>query len=90
LALATDASTADYTAIFGNSGGGNWFDVSGSGLSQVNYIRLNGDANDPSNGGVRLDAVFTNAAAVAAPEPTSLALLTLGVMAWGKRRRRVE
>jgi autotransporter-associated beta strand protein len=64
LALTTDASASDYGAIFGTSGGGNWFDISGSGLSQVSYVRLNGDANDPSTGGVRLDGVFANAAAV--------------------------
>jgi len=58
LALTTDNSTADYNEMFGNSGGGNWIDISGSGLAKVDYVRLNGDANDPSNGGVRLESVF--------------------------------
>ena len=35
LALTNDSSTSDYAAIFGTSGGGNWFDVSGSGVSRV-------------------------------------------------------
>ena len=48
LALTNDSSTSNYATIFGASGGGNWFDVSGSGLSSINYVRLNGDANDPS------------------------------------------
>jgi hypothetical protein len=87
LALTTDASASNYAAIFGDSGGGNWFDVSGSGLSQVNYVRLNGDANDPASGGVRLDAVFANAAAV--PEPASLWFLTAGAAALLIRHRRV-
>lgn len=91
-ALTTDTSPADYAAIFGNSGGGNWFDISGSGLSQVDYVRLNGDANEASNiggpasGGVRLDAVFANQLAV--PEPSSLALLPLAAAFLLKRRRK--
>ncbi len=83
--LNTDTSAADYAAIFGGSGGGNWFDISGSGLSEVNYVRLNGDANDPTNGGVRLDAVFANAAAV--PEPACVGLLAFGFVPLGRWRR---
>jgi hypothetical protein len=86
-ALATDNSPADYSEIFGASGGGNWFDVSGSGLSQIDYVRLNGDANDPASGGVRLDAVFANAAAVSVPEPVGAGLFALGAaLLWIKRR----
>ncbi|HEX3358291.1 MAG TPA: PEP-CTERM sorting domain-containing protein [Tepidisphaeraceae bacterium] len=84
LALTGDTVAADYAAIFGTSGGGNWFDISGSGLSQVNYVRLNG-ANVPSTGGIRLDAVFANAAAV--PEPATLGLLTLSSLILLKRPR---
>jgi hypothetical protein len=83
-ALITDTSTADYAAIFGDSGGGNWFDISGSGLTSVDYIRLNGDVNDPTNGGVRLDAVFANAAAV--PEPACLGILVSGFALLRRRR----
>jgi hypothetical protein len=90
-ALTTDASASDYNAIFGDSGGGNWFDISGSGLSEVDYVRLNGDANEADNsggaasGGVRLDAVFANDLAV--PEPASLALFAWAAAALLKRRR---
>jgi hypothetical protein len=87
LALETDSSAADYAESFGDSGGGNWFDLSGSGLTQVNYVRLNGDANDPSSGGVRLDAVFANADAV--PEPLGAGFLAMcGALALRRRRLR--
>jgi prepilin-type processing-associated H-X9-DG protein len=86
LAFTTDASTADYSAMFGTSGGGNWFDISGSGLSSVDYVRLNGDANDPGTGGVRLDAVFANSADI--PEPASASLLVLPAILLLRRRSR--
>jgi hypothetical protein len=85
LALAGDTSASDYTMIFGDSGGGNWFDISGSGLSQVNYVRLNGDSSVPISGGIRLDAVFANANAV--PEPANIGLLALAGTFCSKRRR---
>lgn len=88
LALKNNNSLSNYAAIFGNSGGGNWFDVSGSGLAQISYVRLNGTPNVPATGGVRLDAVFANVAAV--PEPSSLLLLTLGAGALIKPRRRIR
>ena len=84
LALASDNSAATYAAIFGASGGGNWFDVSGSGLAQINYLRLNG-VNVPSSGGIRLDAVFANAAAV--PEPAMIGFLGCGATLILSRRR---
>ncbi|HZZ43922.1 MAG TPA: hypothetical protein VFE58_13380 [Tepidisphaeraceae bacterium] len=84
LALKTDTSTADYDAVMGTSGGGNWFDISGSGLAEVNYIRLNGvNVGTGSFNGDRLDAVFANALAV--PEPSVLGVIMMGVML---RRRR--
>jgi prepilin-type processing-associated H-X9-DG protein len=90
LSFTTDTTSGlpgSYDTRFGNSGGGNWLDVSGSGLSQIDYVRLNGDANDPSTGGVRLDAVFLNSAVV--PEPASAALLVLAPFALlGRRMRR--
>ncbi len=86
LALLSDASPTDYTATFGTSGGGNWFDVSGSGLSSISYVMLNGDANVPSTGGIRLQNVFVNANAV--PEPQAVSALGLGgLMVLGRRRR---
>jgi hypothetical protein len=88
LALASDMSTADYTEEFGTSGGGNWFDVSGSGLSSIDYVMLNGDANVPSTGGVRLEDVFANANAV--PEPAAWVLMTLALAGLAIFRRRVQ
>lgn len=85
LALTTDFSTSNYAAIFGTSGGGNWFDVSRSGLSTINFVRLNGDALDPSTGGVRLDAVYADANAV--PEPALASLIfAAGIVALRRRR----
>ena len=88
LALTNDTNPSDYAEMFGATGGGNWFDISGSGLSTVDYVRLNGDANVPSSGGVRLDAVFANSAAVPVPEPTSLAFVTFSGFALLRRRPR--
>jgi hypothetical protein len=87
VALKNDTTTATYDTIFGSSGGGNWFDISGSGLSEVQYIRLNGVNCGGTSGGIRLDAVFSSANAVV-PEPATIALLTIGVLGFiGKRRK---
>jgi hypothetical protein len=82
LATQSDDSLAGYSASFGGSGGGNWFDISSSGLPQIQYVRLNGVGIDS---GVRLDGVFANAAAV--PEPASLAVLATGALVMLRRRR---
>ena len=81
LALKTDSSAADYATIFGTSAGGNWFDISATGLSSVQYVRLNGVNNDR---GVRLDSVFANTAAV--PEPATVGLLGLVAPVASRRR----
>ncbi|MGC4004451.1 MAG: hypothetical protein QM811_15565 [Pirellulales bacterium] len=79
MALFGDTSEAAYDAVFGSTGGGNWFDISNSGLSQVNYLRLN--AVNTSNA-VRLDSVFANSLAVAAvPEPSTWVVLACGAVA---------
>jgi hypothetical protein len=85
-ALITDNSMADYTEEFGTSGGGSWFDISGSGLSSIDYVMLNGDANDPATGGVRLTGVFANSSAV--PEPVGADILIAGVIGLLRRHRR--
>lgn len=83
LALFGDSTPATYAATFGTSGGGNWFDLSATGLTDVNYVRLNGVNN---NGGVRLDAVYANTAAV--PEPATLGLIAVGTLLGLRRRTR--
>ena len=83
LALFGDSTGTTYNATFGTSGGGNWFDLSSTGLTDVNYVRLNGVNN---NGGVRLDAVYANPAAV--PEPATLGLIAVGSLLALRRRTR--
>jgi hypothetical protein len=84
-ALRTDTSPSNYDALFGTSGGGNWFDLAGSGLAEISYLRLNG-VNVPASGGVRLDAVFANAASV--PEPTGFMVVgTVAAVLLLRRRR---
>lgn len=85
LALKTDSTTATYDSIFGNSAGGNWFDISSSGLSEVWYVRLNGVNSGGTSGGIRLDAVFTTVNAV--PEPAAISLLVVGLAMVGRWRR---
>jgi hypothetical protein len=81
--LAGDTDPSKYDATFGASAGGNWFDISSSGLPQVQFVRLNG-VN--AGGGVRLDGAFANAAAV--PEPAGLAVIALaGLVLAGRRAR---
>lgn len=83
-ALNGSSTPADYAAVFGTTAGGNWFDISGSGLATVQYLRLNVAADAPAS--VRLDSIFASAAAV--PEPTTLALLGGGLMLALARRSR--
>jgi hypothetical protein len=86
--LKNDTTTATYDAIFGRSGGGNWFDISDSGLSEVQYIRLNGVNCGGTSGGIRLDAVFSTANAVI-PEPATLVLLGLSVLGFAGKRQKI-
>ena len=69
-------------ATLNGSGGGDWFDLSGTGLSGVDYVEL-----ETSDG--ETDYVNAVTAVSAAPEPTSAALLGVGVASLlGRRRRR--
>lgn len=83
-ALSTNASATDYAAIFGTSGGGNWFDLSSAGLAEVNFVRLNA-VNTPASGGIRLDAIYASSASV--PEPGAFGLAVLAGVAVAVRRR---
>ncbi len=81
--VSTDAE--EYSSIFGASAGGNWFDLSNSGLPKIQYLRINVDANAPVT--VRLDSVFANPAALV-PEPLGLASLAIGAIFLGAHRRK--
>ncbi len=83
----SSTSVIDYAAVFGNSAGGNWFDLSQTGLESIQYLRLNGvNVGNASFNGIRLDAVF--AAPQAVPEPAGLALFAVTAGACLRRRRR--
>ncbi len=85
-ALKNSTDPNDYSSVFGGTAGGNWFDISDSGLSQIQYLRINVAANAPAI--VRLDSVFANAMAV--PEPSVAVTLALGSMLLlGRWRRRI-
>jgi hypothetical protein len=84
-ALQSDGSAADYGAIFGSTGGGNWFDISNSGLSSVQFVRLNAVNTDAA---VRLDGAFANPAAV--PEPGSVGALIGALVLLGCGRPRTR
>jgi prepilin-type processing-associated H-X9-DG protein/prepilin-type N-terminal cleavage/methylation domain-containing protein len=80
-------STVDYAAVFGTSAGGNWFDLSQTGLESIQYLRLNGvNVGNASFNGIRLDGVF--AAPQAVPEPGGLALLAMRGACLRRRRQR--
>lgn len=70
----------DTTAVleaYGNSAGGNWFDLSGTGLDRVLYVKL--EDIHGSNLGLRLDGF------AAIPEPATLMLLGIGGLLIKKR-----
>jgi hypothetical protein len=88
-----DPNGPDILEVLNGSGGGNWLDISGKGLSQVAYVRfsLPNGAADP-NVHFELDAVSIAHGAVgaAAPEPSTLLLAgeTGIVLCVGVRRLR--
>ena len=69
-------------ATLNGSGGGDWFDLSGTGLASVDYVELETSADET-------DYVNAITGVSATPEPTSAALLGVGVASLlGRRRRR--
>ena len=75
---------AQTLALFGNSGGGSWLDLSSSGLTQIDYIQFR-----TTSDALAIDAVSINNADVGAavPEPASLAgVLLAGTMLVRRRR----
>lgn len=96
----SDAGNPDALDLLAGSGGGTWLDVSGTGLTQVGYIRFSvADDGNPSPPGLNfeLDAVSVAHAAMGAqtlPEPATVMLCGL-VPLWaaslfGRSARRKE
>jgi hypothetical protein len=81
----------DVFDLLAGSGGGNWLDISSTGLSKVGYIRFSvlDDSNSGTSLNFELDAVSISASAMGGvvPEPSSLALAATLLMAAVMRRR---
>jgi len=88
-----NASGPDIVDLLGGSGGGKWLDISATGLAQVGYVRFSvADNLDPDVGlSFELDAVSIARGAMGAatvPEPSTIILLCLALMALHPTRRR--
>jgi hypothetical protein len=88
------ATDPDVFDLLAGSGGGNWLDISSTGLTQAGYIRFSvADDLDPLTSlNIELDAVSISAAAMGGivPEPTTFALLGAMLIYGGLSRRRNE
>jgi hypothetical protein len=75
--MANQPNLASLLTVYGSSAGGNWLDISGTGLSDVDFIRFTVPSTDTFS--FQLDAVTVSTAATgsAVPEPAALAILTL-------------
>ena len=91
-----DYAGLDWTGVkaaLGGSAGGEWLDISGTGLGQVGWIRfsLADDGLVDTELSFELDAVSIAGASLGAaipiPEPSAAALLLLGLAATLRRRR---
>jgi hypothetical protein len=81
----SDPSASDILELLAGSGGGTWLDISGSGLSQVGFIRFSvaDDLNADSRLNFELDAVSIARGAVGSPivpEPTTFAYFGLSLI----------
>lgn len=87
LATLADSTYAEMVTTLGGSGGGTWLDISGSGLSQVGWVRFSvaDDLNVGTALNFELDAVSiaNGAAGPLVPEPSTWALLAIGGAALG-------
>ncbi|NLX12531.1 MAG: PEP-CTERM sorting domain-containing protein [Phycisphaerales bacterium] len=82
--IASWTDTSAVLAAYGDSAGGNWFDLSGTGLDRVLYVKLTdiyGTGGGYTNG-LRIDGF------AAVPEPATMLLLSLGMLGVLRRRGR--
>jgi len=87
-----DAGGPDIVELLAGSAGGKWLDISGTGLSQVGFIRFSvaSDGTGVTSLNLELDAVSISHAALGAttvPEPASWLLLTVGSAISARRSR---
>jgi hypothetical protein len=87
-ALKNKSSLADTIAAYGGSAGGTWLDVSGTGLSSVDFVRFSVPTN--STFSFQLDAISLSTAATGAPVPEPAigcaALVTCALVTLRRRR----
>ena len=76
------SSNADVIDVFDGSAGGKWLDISGTGLSQVGFVRfsVSDDADALTGLNFELDAVSVASSAIGGvvPEPSSLIMVVVG------------
>lgn len=89
-----NAGGGDILGLLAGSGGGKWLDISGTGLSQVGYIRFSvADDGTSRKFNFELDAVSISHAALGAatvPEPATLVLAVQAILVVDFVRRRIR